>query len=76
MAAGAPRPDSDIPFPQIDSPADIEAHASLAFVSIVPEAGQWVVELGYATDWDVEHTLGARFAGERLLELCGSILKR
>lgn len=76
VATGAKMPDTDIPLPQISSPADIDAHASLAFVSIVPEAGQWITELGYATDWDVEHTPGARFAGERFLELCGSILKR
>lgn len=75
VAAGAPLPDPDLPFPVITAPAAVAAHVSLAFVSIVPEAGQWVTELGYAADWDTEYTVGARFAEGRLLELCGSVLK-
>ncbi|WP_295506892.1 hypothetical protein [Accumulibacter sp.] len=31
-------------------------------------------ELGYMTSWDEEHTLGARFQGDRFIELCGSVL--
>jgi len=31
------------------------------------------VEIGYATEWDVEHTLGAIIVDWRLVELNGSI---
>jgi hypothetical protein len=34
-----------------------------------------VVELGYRVSWDEEHTLGARFHGDELIEPCGSVLE-
>lgn len=59
---------------RIDSPADVWAHASLEFVSVLPMNGTIVTELGYATAWDEEHTLGVRFADGAFVELCASVL--
>ena len=74
LAAGElPEPDEDIP--RIASPAEVGSHARLEYVSIAPLDGVLVTELGYLTAWDEEHTLGVRFAGERFVELCGSVLR-
>lgn len=62
------------PFPRIDAPPDVWPHAALAFISVYPLDGTLTTELGYTTAWDEEHTLGLRFAGGTLIELCGSVL--
>ena len=31
------------------------------------------MEIGLSVDWDEEHTLGARFTGDELVELNGSV---
>jgi hypothetical protein len=51
------------------------SHVNLVFVSVLPLDGQLTVELGYATTWDEEHTLGARFCDGRWVELCGSVVE-
>jgi hypothetical protein len=60
--------------PPIDAPSSIWPHATLEFVRVAPLDGVLTVEIGYRVVWDEEHTLGARFRGGQLLELCGSIL--
>lgn len=49
-------------------------HTILVFVQVTPISGVLAVEIGYQVTWDEEHTLGARFRGGQLLELCGSVL--
>lgn len=73
-AAGAPVA-TDGPFPAIATAADVLAHASLAFVCIAPQAGRLVTELGFSVEWDAEHVVGLRFAGDAFLETCGSTRK-
>lgn len=53
---------------------DAWAQATLAAIVIAPLSGAMATELCFTTRWDEEHTLGARFQGERWLELCGSAL--
>ena len=65
---------TDEAFPIIDSPDQAWSHVTLMFVSILPLNGTMTVELGYRTDWDEEHMLGARFQSHQFLELCGSVL--
>lgn len=62
------------PNPGIASPDQVWPHVSLVFVSVTPQEGGLTTELGYATSWDEEHTLGARFQSDQLVELCGSVL--
>ena len=68
----------ELPFsealPRIAVPGDVWSHVSLVFVSVTPLGGLLTTELGYATAWDDEHTLGARFQSGRFIELCGSVL--
>lgn len=57
-----------------ESPDEVWGHATLVYVSLLPCDGRLTTEFGYQVDWDEEHTLGVRFAGEQFLELCGSTL--
>jgi hypothetical protein len=58
----------------LKSAADVWQHSKLEFVSVLHRGGSHTVELGYAVSWDEEHTLGVRFQGTELIELCGSVL--
>ena len=53
--------ESGTPPPHIISPSQIWPYASLVFVSVTGLGGKLTVEIGYGTEWDEEHTLGARF---------------
>ncbi len=75
IAAGE-EPPAPEGFPRIATPDDVRAHATALFVVVAPLAGRLTVEIGYSTVWDDEHTLGVRFQGGRLIELCGSVLAR
>jgi hypothetical protein len=46
---------------------------TLADVIIDPRNPLFTVEIGYATLWDIEHTLGARLSDWQLVELNGSV---
>lgn len=48
---------------------------TIEWASVAPVDGAPALELGLATDWDEEHTLGARIRAGRLLELNGSVLR-
>ncbi len=58
----------------IDAPSDVWASVSVQFVSIEPMDGVLTTEIAYATEWDEEHLLGARFQAGKFLELCGSVV--
>jgi hypothetical protein len=60
--------------PRIDTPSSIWPYTTIEFARVSPLGGELTVEIGYRVAWDEEHTLGARFRGGRLLELCGSVL--
>jgi hypothetical protein len=55
------------------SPAEIWPHATAVHVIVDPLNPRFAVEIGYATAWDIEHTLGARLSNWRLVELNGSV---
>ena len=55
-------------------PEQVWGHISLVRVLIEPLGGVDTVEIAYRTDWDTEHTLGARFQGWALIELNGSVI--
>ncbi|HEX3123770.1 MAG TPA: hypothetical protein VHQ21_10770 [Rhodanobacteraceae bacterium] len=61
--------------PCIALPAAVWAHVCLQYICVAPLGGSLTTELGYATAWDEEHTLGARFQGSTFVELCGSVLR-
>jgi hypothetical protein len=48
---------------------------TLEWASVAPLAGGLTLELGLRTDWDEDHTLGARLRDGRLVELNGSVLR-
>ena len=73
LAAGE-LPAPSTPVLRISTPDEVWAHVTLSFVSVTPLAGALTVEFGFTTEWDEEHTLGARFQQGQLLELCGSVL--
>lgn len=49
-------------------------HVAPVRVRIEPLGGLETVEIAYRTDWDIEHTVGARFQGWVLTELNGSVV--
>lgn len=61
------------PFPRIAGAAEVWPHVTPVQVIIAPLGGRLSVEIGYATLWDIEHTLGAVVVDWRLIELNGSI---
>ena len=60
--------------PRLGSPEEVWGHISVVRVLIEPLDGVDTVEIAYRTDWDMEHTLGARFQGWALIELNGSVI--
>jgi hypothetical protein len=59
---------------QLASSDDVWAHVKPVHIIIAPLDGRLTVEIGYATEWDIEHTLGARLVDWQLAELNGSVL--
>jgi hypothetical protein len=49
-------------------------HVSLVRVLIEALGGVDTVEMAYRTEWDTEHTVGARFQEWALTELNGSVI--
>jgi len=58
---------------QLRSAAEVWPHVTLAHVIIDPLNPLFTLEIGYATVWDIEHTLGARLSDWQLVELNGSV---
>jgi hypothetical protein len=67
-------PEESESFPTITAPPGVWPHATLEYISVSHLGGALLTELGYATAWDDEHMLGARFADGVFVELCGSVL--
>ena len=59
--------------PRLSRPEQVWEHTSLERVLIEPLSGVDTVEIAYRTEWDVEHTVGARFQSWVLIELNGSV---
>jgi len=59
-------------FSHIKTAEDVWHHARLCHVNVSEQSGVLTLELGYAVDWDEDHTIGARFQQGRLVELNGS----
>ena len=62
------------PVPSIGASCEVWSHVSLVFASVATLDRALTVELGFTTEWDEEHTLGARFQAGQFIELCGSVL--
>lgn len=60
--------------PRLGRPEQVWGHVSLVRVLIEALGGVDTVEIGYRTEWDSEHTVGARFQGWALTELNGSVI--
>jgi hypothetical protein len=69
--------------PAIAAADDVWAHVTCEFVAVAgffdvlrfwtPLGFRLTTEIGLKTEWDEEHTLAARFADGRFLELCASV---
>jgi hypothetical protein len=59
---------------RLSRPEQVWGHVSLVRVLIEPLGGVDTVEIAYRTEWDEEHTLGARFQAWALTELNGSVI--
>lgn len=66
-------PEGSRPLPEIDSAESVWPYVLPVHVLIEPLEGLLTIEIAFAVAWDEEHTVGARFRGWRLLELCGSV---
>ena len=60
--------------PRLSRPEQVWGHVSLVRTLIEPLGGADTVEIAYRTEWDPEHTVGARFRGWALTELNGSVI--
>jgi hypothetical protein len=60
--------------PRLQRPDQVWAHVAPVRARIEPLGGIETVEIAYQTDWDTEHTVGARFQGWVLTELNGSVV--
>lgn len=60
--------------PRLGRPEQVWGHVSLVRVRIEPLGGVETVEIAYQTEWDTEHTVGARVQGWTLTELNGSVI--
>ena len=60
--------------PRLSGSGQVWNHVSLVRVLIEPLGGTETVEIAYRTEWDTEHTLGARFQNWVLVESNGSVI--
>jgi hypothetical protein len=60
--------------PRLGRPEQVWGHVSLVRVLIEALGGVDTVEMAYRTEWDTEHTVGARFQEWALTELNGSVI--
>jgi len=58
----------------IREPAALWPYVRIAWVEVVPLDGMLTVEVALHTEWDEEHTLGARFRDGAFVELNGSVI--
>jgi hypothetical protein len=62
-----------VKFPRLKNDPTLWKHVRMAGLSIDSQSSGVLTEIAYETDWDMEHTLGARISDGRLVELNGSI---
>lgn len=62
--------------PRLSRSEQVWGHVSPAHVLVEPLGGVDTVEIAYRTEWDSEHTLGARFQDWVMIELNGSVMSR
>ena len=60
--------------PRLGGPDEVWGHVSAVRVRIEALGGVDTVEIAYGTEWDPEHTVGARFQRWALAELNGSVI--
>jgi len=60
--------------PRLGRPEQVWEHVAPVRVRIEASRGVDTVEIAYRTEWDPEHTVGARFQGWTLTELNGSVI--
>jgi hypothetical protein len=60
--------------PKLGGPDQVWKHVTPVHVRIEPLDRIETVEIAYRTEWDEEHTLGARFRDWALVELNGSVI--
>ena len=56
---------ADADVPRLELPERVGRHVAPVRVQIEPLGGVETVEIAYRTDWDPEHTVGARFQAGR-----------
>lgn len=66
-------PDLFHSFPEISAVAAVWPHVRGERVEVHAGQRECTIEIACSAAWDEEHTLGLRFNGERVVELCGSI---
>lgn len=66
--------ESGIPRLNLTSEESLWNHVKLIYVQVCSMDSTLVVEFGIEAAWEEEHTLGARFTAEGLVELNGSVL--
>jgi len=59
--------------PHLANPDEVWPHTNPVQVIVAPVDGRPGAEIGYATAWDIEHTLGAVIVDWQLVELNGSV---
>jgi hypothetical protein len=59
--------------PKLTNPADVWRGVTVQSVDIDAGRAEFPIEIRLTVAWDEEHTLGARIAQGRLVELCGSV---
>jgi hypothetical protein len=60
--------------PRLSDPEQVWGHVSAVRILIEALGGVDTVEIAYRTEWDPEHTVGARFQRWALTELNGSVI--
>jgi hypothetical protein len=65
---------AELDLPRLPRSEQVWGHVAPVRVRIEPLGGLETVEIAYRTDWDTEHTVGARFQGWALTELNGSVV--
>jgi hypothetical protein len=65
--------DTGSPCPSIARPEAVWPHVTAAHVLVEPLDGALTVEIAFKVEWDIEHTVGARFQNWQFIELNGSV---
>jgi hypothetical protein len=61
------------PIVRLTDATEVWPHVTPVHVIAAPVCGRLSVEIGYSTEWDIEHAVGAVLAGWHLVELNGSV---